>query len=411
MPEIDKYAARLLMISFFLPMKVQALVVMAVCVYFVASAVTAGKQIPRSNFLWAFILGSVYLLYLFAIPMTAEEDKTALLKVCGNRVSLLLMPFAFAVIAPVFGALLRREMIWFVFGSIVSCIVGNVGFAYKYYFVTGKHILTHSMYRITFEAVNGIHPTYMGMYLVLSIFILLSTVAFSERYGKAITYGLFYLLLIFLLALLAKSPLVAFAIIFIHYGYLNRQSLMKHKVLISSMLVAVIAACYFIPFVGQRVQEISSYFGFGKHGSVADNSVYIRKLIWDIDTSLLKDNWLTGVGPGSVVHLLHEHYFFYSLANHFNVGYYDPHNEYFYVWLSFGIIGIVLFLLILAIQFARSIIRKDHLYTYLLIILTITFFTETVLSRQMGVLFYSVFTSFFFFLNSDDQTGDSKEYQ
>lgn len=130
-----------------------------------------------------------------------------------------------------------------------------------------------------------------------------------------------------------------------------------------------------------------------------------------MDTSLIKANWLTGVGPGGVIHMLHERYFFFSLANHFNVGYYDPHNEYFYVWLCFGIVGIVLFLVILAIQFARSIVRKDHLYTYLLIILAVTFCTETVLSRQMGVLFYSVFTSFFFFLNSDDQPDDGQQDQ
>ncbi len=405
----DTYIARLLMLSFFLPMSLQAVAVMVVSVYFVCRSFQIKQAVPRSNFVWALVLGSGYLLYLFAIPMTPAEDKMELLQICGNRVSLLLMPFLFAVISPAFGGLLRRELLWFVYGCIVSCIIANLGFAYEYFFVADKHVLSHMAYRTTLEAVSGIHPTYMSMYLCFSICILLLSNEFGSRNGKIIKYSLLYLLLVFLLSLFAKSPLIALGVILIHYAYLNRQSLFKHKALVAGMLAAIAAACIFIPFIGQRAQEIFSYFGFGKQESFADNSVNIRKLIWDVDTGLIKENWLAGVGPGGLLRLLHERYFFYSLAHQFNIGYYDPHNEYFYAWLCFGIAGIVLFLTILVVHIAKAMRSKDLLYTYLLIILCITFCTETVLSRQMGVLFYTVFTSLFFFLNSYHKPDNSKQ--
>ena len=409
LPVIDKCAARLLMVSFFLPMQLQVWAVMAVSVYFVSRTFIEKERIPRSNFVWALILGSGYLLYLFSFPLTPAEYKGMLSTLCERRVSFLLMPFVFAIITPRFGGLIWRELIWFVYGCLVSCIAGNAGFVYQYYFAAGMHTLSHMGYRLIFETFTGIHPTYMGMYLCFSICILLVSPGFNTGGAVIVKYVLVYLLLFFLLSLLPKSALIALVIIFIHYAYLHRRNLLKYKIRIAALLASVIAACFFIPFTGQRVKEILSYFGYGKPGSTVDNSVYIRKLIWDVDTGLLKPNWLTGVGPGRMLHMLHERYFFYSLANHFNVGYYDPHNEYFSTWLSFGIIGITLFVAVLAIHCIRAIRGKNNLYSYLLIILCITFCTETVLSRQQGVLFYAVFTSLFFFLNSYHQPDDSKQ--
>lgn len=394
---IDEFAARLLMVCLFLPERLQVLVVIGACVYFVFRTI-ATKQLPSSsNYLWALVIGCFYLLFAMAIPLTNAVYKPELMRLCERQVSLLLIPFAFATIAPSFAVLIKEQLIYFVYACFISSMLGNVDYLYHHFFKAGTvKAFSHVDYRNVIENFTGIHPTYMGMYLCFSICILLFAPTFHKR-ATVLKYTLIYVLLFLFLSLVAKSPIIALAIIAAHYAFINRKTLYKYKLPIAGTLVSIAIACFVVPFISQRIKEIFSYFGFGQPTSTVNNSVYVRKLIWDVDALLIKKNWLTGVGPGRMIHLLQEHYFFYSITNNFFVGYFDPHNEYFSAWLSFGISGLLLFVAILIIHFIKAIRSKNYLYLYLMIILATTFFTETVLSRQQGVLLYAVFTSFFFF--------------
>ncbi len=395
---LDVYAARLLMFSFFLPEKLQSFVTILVGVYFVFRSFRAKFSVPRSNYLWAALLGSLYFLYLFSIPFTPPEYKHFLSLLCERKLSLLLLPLVFALTGQPFRLAIINELRFFVYGCLVSCMVGNADFVYHSWLAHDSiHALSHVRYRIIFESCTGIHPTYMGVFLGFSICITLLSTAFVGRRGQVMQYAIVYVLLVLLLALLAKSPIIALIFIGGHYAYRRRQALLRYKMALAGFFASVIAACFFIPFIGQRLREVLQFAGIGKSGNVADNSVYVRKLLWTVDTDLIKQYWLTGVGAGRLLHILRERYFFYSIANHFPVGYFDPHNEYFSEWLSFGLLGIAVFVTMLTVHFVRAIRMRHYLYLYMLIILYITFSTETLLSRQEGVLFYSVFTSLFFF--------------
>ena len=129
---IDAFAARLLMLSFFLPEKLQTLATMVACVYFVVRTVASKTPIPRTNYLWAIAIGSLYFLYLFSIPFTPPEYKPFLLLLCERKASLLLMPFAFAIISPYFIATITKELRFFVYGCLVSCVLGNADYLYHY---------------------------------------------------------------------------------------------------------------------------------------------------------------------------------------------------------------------------------------------------------------------------------------
>ncbi len=390
---VDKYAARIMMLSFFLPEKLQALAVMVTGLYFVIRSVRSKETILRSNYVWAIVISSFYFLYLLAIPLTPHEYRPFLSLLCERKASLLLMPLVFAITSQSFRELIVGELIYFVYGCVISCVAGNADFAWHIWCAKGSAPLSHVQYRIMFERSTGIHPTYMGLFLSFSVCITLLAAPFRG----VVKYLLIYLLLIFLLALLAKSPIIALVVIFIHYAYLHRKELYHYKMAALGLFASLASACYFIPFIGQRLKEVLQFAGSGKPGNVADNSVYVRKLIWNADTDMLRHYWLTGIGPGRLLHVLYERYFFYSVTHHFFVGYFDPHNEYFSEWLSFGLLGIALFVTVLILHFAKALKTKNYLYGYLLAIIYVTFATETLLSRQEGVLFYAVFTSLLFF--------------
>lgn len=390
-PEADKYAARVLMLSFFLPMQMQVWSVMAVGIYFVLRVWKEGGFGAARHYLPVLLLGAPFLLYLVAAPFTPPEFASRAWHLCEYRMGLLAMPLIFAIAMPLFGEVLLGELVWFVYGSLVISFYGNMAFVSHYLSGTGGE-MSHVVYRTIFHHITGIHPTYMSMFLCFSTCILLLTDALKKVWVKNL---LLYLLLIFLLALGAKTPLLALFVIFIHFIISHRKTIYTYTILFAGLIATAIAAWAFIPFISQRVNEMLLYFRSGTQAG--DNSVYVRKVIWDMDVSLLKQHWLTGVGPGRLISVLQQHYQAHAASNSLQESYYDPHNEYIYVWLCFGLAGIVVFVTVLASHFLKAIRGKDHLYLYLLIIVCATFFTESVLSTQHGVIFFSVFTSMLYF--------------
>ena len=395
---MDQYVARLLMLSFFLPMKLQVLATMGTCVYFVVRSVVAKQAGPAGNYLHALILGSGFLLFLFAIPFTTPEFMKPLLENCQHRVSFLFMPFVFAIVSPKFKEVLMGELMYFVYGCFIICVAANADIGYHYYYAgSGVQPLSHVGYRSTVHAFTEVHPTYLSMYLCFSICILLLSQELDIRVRPYIQNVLLYGSFIFLLALGAKMPIIALVIILVHFAWVRRADLRRHRSLLIGLPLSVAAAWIFIPFLRQRLYEMLQFFGSGRSGSIADNSVYARQMIWSMDMSLLKNYWLTGVGPGRVFSAMRLQSFFYSLGSGIPAQYHDPHNEYFYEWLCFGILGIAIFVATLFTHFRQAVRFKDHLYLYLLLVLCITFFTETVLSLQRGVMFYAVFTSLMYY--------------
>lgn len=404
LPVIDKYMARFMAVTLFLPMKWQIYTAIITCVYFAGRSVIQKQFPPKLDYLWALLLGSVLLLYLFAVPMTDAAYRKNAGHLVEREESLLLMPFAFALMAPAFKSVIKGELVYFVIACFIACVAGNADYLYHFFVVnTEAHQLSHVRYRIIFESFTGVHPTYMSVYLCFAICILLTDEAahMQPLRNRMPKYVLQYLLLVFLLALLAKSPLIALAIIAVHAAYAHRQRVYENKWIVAGLLAVTAATAWVIPFFRQRLGEITGLFRKATPVTEITNSISARKMIVNTDTELLRRVWLTGVGPGRMIQALQEKYFFYSLANNINVGYYDPHNQYFALWLSFGILGPIVLLAVLAIHFARAVKTHNHLYLYLLILLFVTFFTETFLFRQQGVLFYAIFTSLFFFSKKD----------
>ena len=124
----------------------------------------------------------------------------------------------------------------------------------------------------------------------------------------------------------------------------------------------------------------------------------MRRLIFQEDLSLLQKHWLLGLGPSQLQEQLNLFFYLSSFYAGQALGSYNTHNEYLNQWLSFGLIGAILFIFILFMHYRKAFTTKNTLYLFLLIILSVTFFTENILSRQHGVVFFSLFTSLFFFI-------------
>ncbi len=403
--KIDKYVARLLLLSFFLPMQLQPIAAVACCVYFIIQSFRAGERLSFARLLTGISLGALYLLYVFALPLTQPKFAPIVQQLLEYRLAFLLFPLLFALVQPKLLNLILGELAWFVVGCILVCLATDIAFALAYltkapFFIqfsmpAGGYIsLSHVHYRVFFEKFNGYHPTYMSMMLAFSVSALLTGAAKLNRMAK---YAAFYLLIFLLLGLLAKSPIIGLALVCCHVAWLRRKTLLQYKWMLLGTLAVLILSYAFVPVVSQRVNELFASTSASKNGYVENNSVYERKMIFSTDMSMLKHYWLSGCGPGRLMTLLKMRYMFFSLEYCRNVGAFDPHNEYLFQWISFGLMGIVFFLATLVAHFWQALRTRFYLYTYWLLIVCITFFTESVLTTQHGIIFFSVFASVFFF--------------
>ncbi len=380
-----------------MPLQLQVLASIGSLVYLASRSYYFKECDFKAKLPWALLLGSLYFLYVFALPLTSEPYRGMASKLLEYKLSFIVFPFAFTLISKRYISQLLSNLHFFIIGAICSAAYANIAFIGKYFIAKQNGVVVnHVLYREYFESINGQHPTYMSMYLAFGIvLLLLNKVVFKGL----LRFILIYILLLFMLPLMAKSPLLALVLILIHISWLKRDSLYRYKYVFVFGFALALSAYFFVPMVNQRVNEMAGLFSKHKPANIMDNSVYVRKMIWNTDKAAISDYWLTGVGPGRLMQVLAQRYCFHSIFYVYNVNAYDPHNEYIYQWLSFGILGLLLWVGILLFQMTVSIKRKAYLYSYFLIIIIITCFTESILATQHGIMFYSFFASILFFDN------------
>ena len=141
-----------------------------------------------------------------------------------------------------------------------------------------------------------------------------------------------------------------------------------------------------------RFKEI---FKKNTYTNVESNSTSIRVGIYQCSVSILKDNWLFGLGIGDVQEELNNCYL--ETSDILYKDKYNSHNQYLSIWLGTGILGIILLLNLLYANFRIAWIYYDKLYLFILLLYSAQFFTENLLERQSGVILFFFIISFFGF--------------
>ncbi|MFK7784768.1 MAG: O-antigen ligase family protein [Crocinitomicaceae bacterium] len=142
----------------------------------------------------------------------------------------------------------------------------------------------------------------------------------------------------------------------------------------------------------------------------ADNpnghSLLQRFEYWKAGLALVGSNWLIGVGSGDVQDSFNKYYessnSTLTLENRRRA-----HNQFLTYWISFGIIGFLLFLSLL-IVFIRLNYRQKSIMGLLFIVIAISsFFMEDTLETQTGVTFFGLFLGLFLVPKSKGELSES----
>jgi O-antigen ligase len=251
-------------------------------------------------------------------------------------------------------------------------------------------------------AITNSHTTYQGLWISFSVFFLgFQFKKTKKKSVKFINLLLITILMSWLFFISARMPLLALVISSLlsvtFFSNFSRIYLISLGVVFSLFLI--ISISFKNPF-SVRVKE---YYNTGltllKKGSKKSefNSSNVRNGIYYCDLDLISKSPFFGVGIGDIQDKLNECYNEKVSSDIYTWRDYNSHNQYLFFWISSGVFGFVLFVFLLFYCLIKSLKYSEIIYFYFLSLVALIFFTENLLSRSDGVLFFSFFNALFFF--------------
>ena len=348
------------------------------------------KQLFSCRLFWFFTL--YYLVYLIGMFYTndLEEGKQELIL----KSTIFIFPLIFASIQ---AKLTENQFEWVIWSFCIAVILASLitfreGFTVIIDKDSGIPIL---------EKLVILHRPYLGMYIVFVIFYFF-TQLYNYQYKNQEKYLLPAIMYLLIFLFLLKSNVALIALLFTALFIFSLIMLKRRKTIVLLIFYTVLFLLVFqyYYFIEQTVHELTHIYliddTIQQAEPASDNEA--RKNIWNCSHTILKDNrafWF-GMGTGDVENQLLNCYatngMDYELLHRFNA-----HNEFLQEILRHGVFGLIIFLLLIGQAFWIGIQRANYFYVTFILIFCICSMTESILSRQAGVVFFTFFNTILLF--------------
>lgn len=293
-----------------------------------------------------------------------------------------------------------------------------------------RFVITHNSgvffyHELVTEDVNAIH---VSVYVSVAIFYFI-TRSFSSVLSKTIII----ILTVFLILLSSKNIIIIFFGLLILYFLRYYKSQIKRKTFVMVMLFCILALITFSGKIKERFliefQSNVKENTINKEISTDTGKVYnvSVKQAWNQDKfnasyyfpgtafrvyqirifkeMLSKDAiFFTGYGLNATDSKIEEK----SIEHNLYDGYGNKnfHNEYIQIFAEIGIFGLLLLLAMIFINLKNAVKTKDFMHISFAVLMISLFLTESFLSRQRGIVFFTIFYCLF---NADNLIVASKK--
>ncbi|MGD1958789.1 MAG: O-antigen ligase family protein [Fulvivirga sp.] len=379
------------------------------CVLFLYFAVRHGpKKIRLLKRDQLFILAISVPLFLSFVSILWSVDMHKGIKSVETKALLFILPII-SLIPQVKKISLDSILKSFLIATLMACIFGSIS-GFLQYLETGDSGFLYSD--------NLAYATQsQAIYLSISVNLCFIIIIYLFENGRLklaylLAAGLFLIIMSFLLAA-RLSMLAGFAIIGLYSLYKLKSTPLKVRltVLIGFIVLALSLSIVFPKTIG-RFRSLASSFNYSFdnsngvnhfNGEISPenwNGLTLRLAIWQCGLELVAENLWLGIGIGDYKQALIDKYqekkFKYALQQCFGI-----HNQYLYYLLTTGFIGIVLFLYSFYHISLKAFQNKNYLYLLLLSVFLVSFITESVLNKFIGVFPYAYLLTFSFSLSKN----------
>jgi len=338
-----------------------------------------------------------------------------------KKMGLLVFPIIIGTTKPLTNKAFMRILQCFVIAILLASLTCLAHATYRAIALNALSVVDpqtqQTIYFYFYDGLSGfmIQPVYLSAYVVTSVFILLFLYAkrgllsdelFKVFRNRAFIWIGIILLIAVLLMLSARIMILALVMLsfFLIVFFLRQKG--RFVLGISTGVLSIVilgVSIHYVPFLRSRFEVvINSSFHFendperNKKLSGQLDDVNMRLAKWYFTLEAGKDKWFLGNGTGDGQDALMNKY----LENNFMEGYipqYNSHNQYLQTWLSLGMVGLIIMLCTICVPIYLAFKSGNILYLVFLGLILLFCITESIFSRQYGVVFYSFFNSLFAF--------------
>lgn len=297
---------------------------------------------------------------------------------------------------------------------IASCLVGSlvcIGVnVYRDYTTVGVFIDEWGFSHDRLSAPIDMQAVYFSMYLSLCILMLLFTLKekwwLISKSTKVLLLSLTFYFLGFVVALGARTMIVALMSVIISYIVYTAVLYKNFKILISAVMIPLVFAGFVFlnPVVTTRFLDLK----LGRDSATNYEGYFARLDIWRPGVEVIMENFWIGVGTGDHESELHKKYLKYGFTEGVRLNF-NMHNQYLQTMLNFGVLGLVSFTIVLLVQIRASISMKNPLYLSFLALFILGCLTESMLNRNKGIVFFILFSFIFYRTQKREAIYESRE--
>ncbi len=340
-----------------------------------------------------FLLPAIFLLYILSAFYSSDLEKSLFL--LEKSLSFIIFPVIFLSISPYFPDkyyfVVKQIFIGSVLVAILFCWSAT---AYDMYEdgASFKHLF-HFKYSYRnlhkYLTISGIH---FALFIITGIIFCLDNLL-SRTIIKPLNPNILLTLVftMFLLHLGSRMSLVILIFVFILFFTIKFYQTKSIKIIIVfiMLLTIIVISAVNMPYLKIRILEYGLSFDDKK-------ITLIEKRIprWNAALDVIRENWIIGVGSGDTQEELLKAYDTYSLEDA-KAGKLNAHNQYIQMALMSGVVGLLIFVLVLGWQVYLSIKYKSFTWLAFILCVIMASMTESLLHRQKSIILFSLFTCMF----------------
>jgi len=314
------------------------------------------------------------------------------------KLSLVIFPILFATFEPEIFRIIRIRYLFaaFVAGCLFASVYCTVHALAGYLQTGDPGIWSYSRFSVLH------HTSYFSMFLNFAVVLVL---AWFREHLRVVTrwqlVGITLLLLYFSLMVVlitSKIGLISLLVIYLLFTLLLLTQKGERKMAPYPVILAVMMVTMMLMSPG-TMHRMDTSTGVVKQADTvsanASESTAERILVWRSSLHIIREHPLYGVGTGNVKDALlkeyEQHGIKYALSRRL-----DAHNQYLQTTLSLGLIGLLALLTMLLWPGILAFIRKDYIYLFFILLVSMNIFVESMFENQAGVVFYAFFNTLLF---------------
>ena len=294
-------------------------------------------------------------------------------------------------------------------GLMYAFILGNLIYAFYVLYVWIFKIGVHGIWSCFQISGSGMvmHHTYISMCFnrVVAFIVHILLQKKTKVWIKVLLVPWVFILVFEVIALSSRTAWIAAALLLLLCFVCLTVQIVRRRVSPGYLIAFVLLLAGFalfvrcIPTASNRVLQTFHRVKSAGTLQAADP----RWTIWECSWDVIGEHPIKGVGTGDIRDSLTEK------QTEAGIPSFNSHNQFLNTWVAVGIVGLLLFVAILAFSLYGALRRHSFLFLVFLLIVVINCMTEAILEKQTGLVFFVFFDCFFYAVTSLSSGDDDYE--